>query len=204
MLEEQGYITIGDKGIVYHSDCISSQLDQLKMKKMGAEATYGALIFQGLAAAAPEVVGAAGAFAVEVVLPAAIIAGIETVVIATVYIGVTATPSDIPVGLQEARKKGQLAMPGNATKPEVDSRPEGDSEDINKKEQKVGENGVKIPGSKTTGENGKTERVDTENTDPGNGDGNAHYPAPPKIQKVLNEPWFKKAIEKALKYLGEE
>ena len=196
MLEEQGYITIGDKGIVYHSDCISSQLDQLKMKKMGAEATYGALIFQGLAAAAPEVVGAAGAFAVEVVLPAAIIAGIETVVIATVYIGVTATPSDIPVGLQEARKKGQLAMPGNATKPEVDSRPEGDSEDINKKEQKVGENGVKIPGSKTTGENGKTERVDTENTDPGNGDGNAHYPAPPKIQKVLNEPWFKKAIEK--------
>ena len=204
MLEEQGYITIGDKGIVYHSDCISSQLDQLKMKKMGAEATYGALIFQGLAAAAPEVVGAAGAFAVEVVLPAAIIAGIETVVIATVYIGVTATPSDIPVGLQEARKKGQLAMPGNATKPEVDSRPEGDSEDINKKEQKVGENGVKIPGSKTTGENGKTERVDTENTDPGNGDGNAHYPAPPKIQKVLNEPWFKKAIEKALKYLGED
>gem|GEM_PF-3458905 len=204
MLEEQGYITIGDKGIVYHSDCISSQLDQLKMKKMGAEATYGALIFQGLAAAAPEVVGAAGAFAVEVVLPAAIIAGIKTVVIATVYIGVTATPSDIPVGLQEARKKGQLAMPGNATKPEVDSRPEGDSEDINKKEQKVGENGVKIPGSKTTGENGKTERVDTENTDPGNGDGNAHYPAPPKIQKVLNEPWFKKAIEKALKYLGED
>ena len=204
MLEEQGYITIGDKGIVYHSDCISSQLDQLIMKKMGAEATYGALIFQGLAAAAPEVVGAAGAFAVEVVLPAAIIAGIETVVIATVYIGVTATPSDIPVGLQEARKKGQLAMPGNATKPEVDSRPEGDSEDINKKEQKVGENGVKIPGSKTTGENGKTERVDTENTDPGNGDGNAHYPAPPKIQKVLNEPWFKKAIEKALKYLGED
>jgi len=174
------------------------------MKKMGAEATYGALIFQGLAAAAPEVVGAAGAFAVEVVLPAAIIAGIKTVVIATVYIGVTATPSDIPVGLQEARKKGQLAMPGNATKPEVDSRPEGDSEDINKKEQKVGENGVKIPGSKTTGENGKTERVDTENTDPGNGDGNAHYPAPPKIQKVLNEPWFKKAIEKALKYLGED
>ena len=138
MLEEQGYITIGDKGIVYHSDCISSQLDQLKMKKMGAEATYGALIFQGLAAAAPEVVGAAGAFAVEVVLPAAIIAGIETVVIATVYIGVTATPSDIPVGLQEARKKGQLAMPGNATAVGVsESKTEEKLKDSEKSEEKT-------------------------------------------------------------------
>jgi len=118
VLEEQGYITIGDKGIVYHSDYVNSQLDQLEMKKMGAEATYGVLIFQGLAAAAaaaPEVVGAAGAFAVEVVLPAAIIAGIATAVIAAVYIGVTATPGDIPVELQEAREKGQLAMPSNAT-----------------------------------------------------------------------------------------
>jgi len=62
VLEEQGYITIGDKGIVYHSDYVSSQLDQLEMKKMGAEATYGALIFQGLAAVAeaPEVMGVAG------------------------------------------------------------------------------------------------------------------------------------------------
>jgi len=52
---------------------------------------------------------------VEVVLPAAIIAGIATAVIAAVYIGVTATPGDIPVELQEAREKGQLAMPSNAT-----------------------------------------------------------------------------------------
>ena len=38
VLEEQGYITIVDGGIVYHSDYINSQLDQLEIKKMGAEA----------------------------------------------------------------------------------------------------------------------------------------------------------------------
>lgn len=31
----------------------------------------------------------------------------------------------------------------------------------------VGENGTKTNGSKTTGKNGKTERVDVENLDPG-------------------------------------
>ena len=86
----------------------------------------------------PEVVGAAGAFAVEVVLPAAIIAGIATVVIATVYIGATATLSDIPVGLQEARKKGQLAMPGNATAVGVsESKTEEKLKDSEKSEEKT-------------------------------------------------------------------
>ena len=107
MLEEQGYITIGDKGIVYHSDCISSQLDQLKMKKMGAEATYGALIFQGLAAAAPEVVGAAGAFAVEVVLPAAIIAGITTSIVYGAVKLIQAVPDPDPK-LARIGRRGRL------------------------------------------------------------------------------------------------
>ena len=89
----------------------------------------------------------------------------------------------------------------------------------------VGENGTAIPGSKTTGQVGKTERIDVEN--PLGQDGNIHYhepngtkwyynikekilfnekdmtTAPPKIQRVLQLEWAKKAIEKALKILGE-
>ena len=41
----------------------------------------------------------------------------------------------------------------------------------NGKTGKVGENGTKTDGSKTTGQNGKTERVDVENLDPGKRDG---------------------------------
>lgn len=95
-------------------------------------------------------------------------------------------------------------------------------------EHKVGENGVELRGSKTIKRNGPRERLDIENPNPGSGDGNIHYhdpnnqkwdynlntkqlfdhtsgkPAPPRIQKVLSEEWFKKALEKALKYLGED
>ena len=102
-----------------------------------------------------------------------------------------------------------------------------DGNSDSEKKGKVGKDGVKIPGSKTTGQNGKTERVDIENPNPGKGDGNVHYHepnntkweydiktgkildpdtgkmAPPRVQRVTKEPWFQKAIEKALKYLGE-
>lgn len=93
--------------------------------------------------------------------------------------------------------------------------------------KKVGENGTQLDGSKTTGKNGKTERVDVENPAPDKRDGDVHYhepnnrkwrydpdsgklvhektrePAPPKVQKVLKEKWFQKAIDKALDILGE-
>jgi len=104
---------------------------------------------------------------------------------------------------------------------------EGTSDSKEEKEHKVGENGTKLDGSKTTGQNGKTERVDVENPDPGGRDGDIHYhdpknnkwrydikdgkftdpktgeDAPKSIQKLLNEEWVKKAIEKGLKILGE-
>jgi len=91
----------------------------------------------------------------------------------------------------------------------------------------VGENGTKTNGSKTTGKNGKTERVDVENLDPGKRAGDVHYHepnnmkwrydidlkkfvnpsngdlAPSRIQKLLDQPWIKKAIDKALTILGE-
>lgn len=35
-----------------------------------------------------------------------------------------------------------------------------------------------MPGSKTVGQNGATERVDVENPNPGKGDGNMHYHEP--------------------------
>ena len=95
-------------------------------------------------------------------------------------------------------------------------------------EHKVGENGVDLRGSKTIKRNGPRERLDIENPNPGSGDGNIHYhdpnnqkwdynlntkqfnyhdskiPALSRIQKVLSEEWLKKALKKALKYLGEE
>ena len=103
-----------------------------------------------------------------------------------------------------------------------------DQDKSNGKTGKVGENGTKTNGSKTTGRNGKTERVDVENLDPGQRDGNLHYhesnntkwrydtgsgkfidpttgkPAPRRIQNKLKEPWVKKAIDKALEILGEQ
>jgi hypothetical protein len=93
--------------------------------------------------------------------------------------------------------------------------------------RKFGESGTQLAGSKTTGRNGKTERVDVENPAPGKRDGDVHYhdstnvkwrydhesgklihpvthkPAPPKVQKVTTEKWFQKALDKALTVLGE-
>ena len=85
----------------------------------------------------------------------------------------------------------------------------------------LGENGTQLDGSKTTGQNGETERVDVENPAPGDVhyhepndtkwrydvdsgqlvDPNNGTPAPPRVQKIIEEKWFQKAIEKALKIL---
>lgn len=91
----------------------------------------------------------------------------------------------------------------------------------------LGENGIQVSGSKTTGQNGKTERVDVENPAPGKRPGDVHYHepnntkwrydmdsgklvdpstgelAPPIVQKVLESSWFQKAIDKAIDILGE-
>ena len=91
---------------------------------------------------------------------------------------------------------------------------------------KIGEKGTQTT-STTTGKNGSTERVDVENPSPGQRPGNIHYHdpnntkwyyeiglnvlvdqltkelAPPKVQKIVNSEWFKKAVKKALKILGE-
>jgi hypothetical protein len=90
----------------------------------------------------------------------------------------------------------------------------------------VGANGTQIS-SETVWKNGKTERIDVENSAPGIRDGNLHYHdpnnrkyyydikektffdaktgmiAPKKIQKLLNNSDFMKGIKKGLKYLGE-
>lgn len=90
----------------------------------------------------------------------------------------------------------------------------------------VGANGTQIS-SETVWKNGKTERIDVENSAPGIRDGNLHYHdhdnrkyyydikektffdaktgmiAPKKIQKLLNNSDFIKGIKKGLKYLGE-
>ena len=90
----------------------------------------------------------------------------------------------------------------------------------------LGENGTQTNNT-TTGWNVKKERVDVENPVPGRGEGNVHYHepdntkwrydvklkklvhrktkelAPPRVQKVLKEEWFQKALKKALKILGE-
>ena len=83
----------------------------------------------------------------------------------------------------------------------------------------LGENGTQIGGSKTTGKNGSTERVDVENPNPGVRPGDLHYHEsnnikwrynvntgnlvdpdtgeldPPSVQKVMKETWFQKAIK---------
>jgi len=90
----------------------------------------------------------------------------------------------------------------------------------------IGEKGTQTT-STTTGKNGPTERVDVENPAPGRRPGNVHYHesdntkwyydlnekmlvdqivdkiAPPRVQKVMDTNWFRKALEKALKILGE-
>ena len=96
-----------------------------------------------------------------------------------------------------------------------------------KSDHMLGENGTKVGKSITTGSNGPTERVDVENPAPGEREGNVHYhepnntkwrydvesgqlvnpksgnPAPPRVQRVLKQDWFQKAIGKALNILGE-
>ncbi|WP_027208803.1 hypothetical protein [Butyrivibrio hungatei] len=97
----------------------------------------------------------------------------------------------------------------------------------NKDGEPLGKNGPQMP-SKTVFQRGKTERVDVENQRPGDGNGNVHYhdakdtkyifdpvdgklyldeepypEAPPSIQRILEDPLIQKAIDKALKYLGE-
>ncbi|MFP3673378.1 T7SS effector LXG polymorphic toxin [Bacillus sp. SIMBA_031] len=90
-----------------------------------------------------------------------------------------------------------------------------------------GQSGTQIA-SKTTWQNGKTERIDIENPNPGQREGQIHYhepnnkkwyfdvetkkfydqktgeDAPSKIQKVLKDKSVQKAINKGLKFLGED
>ncbi|MBO4456687.1 MAG: hypothetical protein J5802_03130 [Butyrivibrio sp.] len=97
----------------------------------------------------------------------------------------------------------------------------------NKDGEPLGKNGPEFE-SDTKWRRGKTERVDVENPNPGKGGGNVHYhdaqdekyifdpvdgklyldeepypEAPPRIQRVLKDPAIQKAINKALKFLGE-
>jgi RHS repeat-associated protein len=91
----------------------------------------------------------------------------------------------------------------------------------------IGENGTNTGGSKTLWRNGKTERLDVENTAPGKRPGQIHYHdannnryiydiakkafiiektkelAPKAIQKLLEDPTILKKIEHGLKILGE-
>jgi RHS repeat-associated protein len=89
---------------------------------------------------------------------------------------------------------------------------------------KIGEDGTKTT-SKTIAQKGTTERIDVENPNPGQRDGQIHYhdpknkkyiydiankvfmdgkvKAPSSIQKLLKESWIKEAIIKALKFFGE-
>jgi len=90
----------------------------------------------------------------------------------------------------------------------------------------LGKNGTKVT-SDTKWQNGKTERVDVENPNPGKRAGDVHYHdsnnekyrfdpvtgklydelnnlAPNKIQKVLQKKEVQKALNKGLQVLGEE
>ena len=91
----------------------------------------------------------------------------------------------------------------------------------------VGENGTQTPNTKTW-KRGKTERLEVENPNPGQRDGNIHYhdannhkyyydienkyfvdaktgnPAPKSVQNLVNNYDFAKGIEKALNVLGEK
>ncbi|MFG6205753.1 two-partner secretion domain-containing protein [Pseudomonas retamae] len=93
---------------------------------------------------------------------------------------------------------------------------------IAKKTGMLGANGVKIAGSKTIWKGVGKERLDVENPDPGGRPGQLHYQgvdnakylydpisntfvgAPKSVNKLLERPDFKKAVEKGMtKYLGE-
>ena len=120
----------------------------------------------------------------------------------------------------KGKDKGKEKDKNKTKKPEKPHRKNKDGEPL-------GKNGPEIR-SKKTFQRGKTERVEVENQNPGDGNGNVHYhdpqntkyifdpvtgkfyfdrspflEAPPIIQKVLEDPEIQKAIDKALRYLGE-
>ncbi len=102
---------------------------------------------------------------------------------------------------------------------------ESESRGDNTSESMLGANGTQVS-SKTTWQNGKTERIDVENPSPGQRAGQVHYHdannnkycydidnnkfydqrtgklAPPNIQKLLKDKDFMNGIKKALKILG--
>lgn len=125
--------------------------------------------------------------------------------------------------LSKAKNKGSGKSKRNKKGKNTESK-----ERKQESEHLLGENGTQTKGSKTTGKNGKTERVDVENQVSGKREGDVHYHEPdntkwrydvksgkfvnpenkelasPKIQSVLQKEWFRKAIKKALEILGEE
>ena len=131
-------------------------------------------------------------------------------------------------GIKEKNKTNENSVEGKGdSAPQKKEKGENKTKEDSESEHMLGESGTQIGGSKTTGQNGETERVDVENPAPGKRPGDVHYhepnntkwrydansgklvdpstgeAAPPKVQKVLGEKWFRKAIEKALEILGE-
>ena len=124
-------------------------------------------------------------------------------------------------GIKKGKEGEKIAKSGQAKQTKARDKRGRDSEHM------LGENGTQIGGSKTTGKNGSTERVDVENPNPGVRPGDLHYHesnnikwrynvntgnlvdpdtgelAPPSVQKVMKETWFQKVIKKGLKILGE-
>ena len=110
---------------------------------------------------------------------------------------------------------------GKITSVSPSPMPHGDDDD-----HIIGEKGTRVD-SKTTWKNGKTERIDVENPNPGGRPGQIHYhdaqnnkymydiknksfydaktgqPAPKSVQNLLNNKDFVKGINSALKVLGE-
>lgn len=128
---------------------------------------------------------------------------------------------EVIVGTIEVTLEGAIAIA--AIKSASQS---GNSSSGNNKKKMLGENGTRVD-SKTTWKNGKTERIDVENPNPGKRPGQVHYHesnnkkwyydtvnnkfynektgelAPSRIQNLLKNKEFMKGIEKALKILGE-
>lgn len=117
------------------------------------------------------------------------------------------------------------ALPKNGASSAAAGSPD-PNENNNNDDHMIGERGTKVD-SKTTWRNGKTERIDVENPNPGKRPGQIHYhdaknnkymydiknksfydaetgqPAPNRIQKLLNTKEFAKGIDSAMKILGE-
>ena len=120
----------------------------------------------------------------------------------------------------KGKDKGKEKDKNKTKKPEKPHRKNKDGEPL-------GKNGPVIPSQKIL-KRGKTERIEVENPNPGDGNGNVHYhdsqntkyifdpvtgifyfdkepfsEAPPVIQRILEDPEIQRAIDKALRYLGE-